>query len=376
MSPTPSPSTATGSDGGASTQERTGRPLLNWKFAVGVVISALLLYWVFKDIDLREVGVELAQADLPLLLLGTALATFVFWMRAWRWRALLDPVRRGTSFDSRFAAVNIGFMGNNLLPARAGEFARAFAIARLERVPIVAGLSSLVIERLLDALALVVLLFIAMAMPGLPAWPTNAEVDFPAIARGLGVTVGAIGGVLFALVLWPKPTVRLFEAVANRVLPRAVRRPVVNALEAFLAGASVLRDGRLLAEAIVWTFGLWLVNAAGFWVGFYAFGLDLSYGAAIFFGSALAFVVAIPAAPGFWGTYEFAASVTLVSLWGQEASKALGFAIGFHIASFLPVTLMGLYYATKLGISLTGVAQTEQVVEEAVERAAGQEPAG
>ena len=352
-----------------SPRKTSGHPLLNWKALIGIGISAFLLWWVFRGKDLGAIAREMAAAD-PLLLLGaTALATVVFWIRAWRWRCILEPVRPGTSFRSRFAAVNIGFMGNNLLPARVGEFARAYALARLEPVPMVAGLSSLVIERLMDALMLVAMLFCAMALPGFPDWPANAETDFPAIARAVGITMAVVGALLFLLVLFPRRTVRAFEAVAHKVLPRSIRRPVVDALEAFLAGVGILRDGRLLFEATLWTAFLWTVNALSFWVAFLAFGIDLSFTAALFFQSCLAFAVSVPSAPGFWGVYEWSATAVLATLWGQDTTQVLAFAVGFHIAGFLPVTLMGLWYAWKLGLSLGGVARTEEVVEEAVERA-------
>lgn len=343
--------------------------LLDWRTLLGLLISASLLYFTFRGVDFGEVVHEMGQADPVLLLAATAAATFIFWVRAWRWRAILDPVHRGTTFRSRFSAVCIGFMGNNLLPARIGEFARAYALSRSEPVPIVASLSSLVVERLFDAVFLVLFLFGAMMLPGFPAWPATATTDFPAIARGLGITVAAIMVFLFFLVLRPHAAVRAFEAVVSRVLPRSVRRPIVDALEAFLSGVAVLRDGRLLAESALWSAAVWLVNGFGFWLAFQAFGLDLSLAAALFFQSCIAIGVAVPAAPGFFGTFEFAAKVVLVDLWAMEANRALGFALGFHIASFIPVTVMGLWYAWSVGLSLRGMAKTEMVVEEAVEAA-------
>lgn len=340
---------------------------LNWKLGVGLLISGALLYLAFRGVDLREVLREMRTADPVLLLAATVVATVVFWVRAWRWRAILDPVHRGTSFRSRFAAVCIGFMGNNLLPARIGEFARAFALSRSEPIPIVASLSSLVIERLFDAICLVLFLFLAMALPGFPAWPDTASTDFPDIARGLGLAVGGVLLVLFFLVLRPHAAVRAFEAVANRVLPRSIRRPIVDALEAFLSGAAVLRDGRLLSVSALWSVVLWLINGASFWLAFHAFDLDLSFAAALFFQSCIAIGVSVPAAPGFFGTYEFVAKVVLVDLWAMEANKALGFALGFHIAGFIPITVMGLWYAGAMGLSLRGMAGTESAVEAAVE---------
>jgi glycosyltransferase 2 family protein len=347
---------------------------LNWKAVLGILISGGLLYYAFRGQPLGGVATAIRNANIPLLLLATAVATSVFWIRAWRWRAILDPIHDGTTFRSRFAAVNIGFMANNVLPARVGEFARAYAISRLEPVPVVAGLSSLVIERLFDALTLVAQLFVAMALPGFPAWPANAEMDFPGIAQRLGIFV-ALGGIaLFLLVLWPRPTVRAFEAVANRVLPKRVRRPVVDALEAFLTGAGILRNGRLMAEVGAWSVVLWIVNATAFWIAMHAFGINVSFVGAVFFNSCLAFVVAVPAAPGFVGTYELAHVLVLTRLWGYDQGTVLGYALGFHLAAFIPVTLMGLYYANRLGLSLSGMSHTEEVVEEAVEEVTGMKP--
>jgi len=361
----PRPVTAAGNRGNGG----TAGAVLNWKTLVGVLISAALLYFAFRGVDFREVVREMGQADPWLLLGATFFATAVFWIRAWRWRAILDPVHRGTRFRSRFATVCIGFMGNNLLPARIGEFARAYALSRVEPVPVVASLSSLLIERLFDAVFLVLFMFVAMALPAFPAWPGDASTDFPAIARGLGFAVGGILIFLFFLVLRPKATVRGLEAVARRILPPSIRRTVVDALEAFLAGAAVLRNGRLLFETAWLSIVLWLVNCLGFWFAFHAFGLDLSFTAALFFQSCIAIGVAVPAAPGFFGTYEFAAKIVLVDLWAMDANKALGFALGFHLAGFIPVTLMGLWYAWSLGLSLRGMARTEEAVEQAVEAA-------
>jgi hypothetical protein len=352
-------------------RRRTG---LAWKAALGIAISAALLWYAFRNEDPVEVAGEIARADPLLLLLATAVATFVFWIRAWRWRSILDPVRPGIPFRSRFAAVNIGFMGNNLLPLRVGEFARAYALSRLEPVPIVAAFSTLIIERLFDAVFVIGMLFVVTTLPSFPASQLGEGNQFSAAARGLAIllVLAVIG--LALLVLFPTRAVRISEALAGRVLPRALRRPIVDALEAFLAGVAILRDPVLLARAGFWTIVHWLVNALGFYLAFLAFGIDLPFIAAIFLQSCIALAVSVPSAPGFFGPFELAAKVVLVNMWGSDESKALGFALGFHVLAFIPVTLMGLYYAWSIGLTLRGMAKAEEVVEEAVERASGVDP--
>jgi hypothetical protein len=348
---------------------RVGRGCLDWKSILGFGISAALLYYVFRDLDPRAVLHEIASANPWLLALATFFATIVFWIRAWRWKAILEPAAGKTSFRGRFAATTIGFMGNNLLPARIGEFMRAYALTRVERVPIVASFTSLVLERLLDGIFVTSFLFIAMVLPGFP----GGENPFSNAARAVAVLVAVMLVLLAGFVIWPTPAVRLVEAVV-KYLPKSFRRPIIDSLEAFLAGAGILRDPVLLARSIGWTFVLWFVNALGFYFAFLAFGLDLGYTAALFFQSAIALGVSIPSAPGFFGTFETAAKLVLVDMWGGDETHAGALAIGFHICAFIPVTLIGLWQARRIGLSLREVESSEETVEQAVEEVSGVDP--
>ncbi|HSJ26415.1 MAG TPA: lysylphosphatidylglycerol synthase transmembrane domain-containing protein [Longimicrobiales bacterium] len=351
---------------------------LDWKAIVGITISAVLLYVTFSRMDLGEVWQQLRGVNLPLFILATAIVTFVFWIRAWRWRAILEPVA-DVPFRERFAAVNIGFMGNNLLPARIGEFLRAYALSRLARVPVVGGLASLVVERVFDGIFVIGLLFLAMLSPQFPALAGVQEIAVPGtdqsftiagLAGSLAVLVGLIVAVLFALVFWPRRAVRVAEWAVSW-MPASFRRPIVSALEAFLAGAGVLRNPRLMLGTAAWSAVLWFWNALGFWVGMLAFGLALPYPAAMFLASSIALAASLPSAPGFIGPWHLMATFVLADMWGANIATAGAFAVGFHMAGFVPVTLMGLYYAWRMGLSLDEAAASEEVVEDAVEQETG-----
>ena len=365
--------------GGAPRKSR--RRLLDWKAVVGIAISAGALWFTFRGMELRDVFTELAAADPLLMLLSAAAVTGVFWIRAWRWRAILKPIG-DTPFRSRFSAVTIGFMGNNLLPARIGEFMRAYALSRQEPIPLVASFASLVIERLFDGVLVVTLLFVAMSMPGFPAFDVaetipiiglDGGVRLATLARGMAVFVGAAVLILFALVLMPTRAVRTIERVV-RILPLSFRRPIIDALEAFLAGVSVLRDPGLLLRTAGWSTFLWLFNAVGCWIAFRAFGFELPFVAAVFFQSAIALAVSVPAGPGFIGVYHAMAAFVLANLWGEPDVNARAFAVGFHLVGFIPVTVIGLYYAWRMGLSMGEVTSSEEVVEDAVERRSGVDP--
>jgi uncharacterized protein (TIRG00374 family) len=342
----------------------SARRLLDWKAALGIAISIAALYYVFRDQDLGALVGEVRRADPFYFALATVAATGVFWIRAWRWKALLDSVRPDTTFRSRFAATTIGFMGNNLFPARVGEFMRPLALARAEQLPVVSCFTSLVLERMFDALTVIALLFLSTALPGLPGFQ-GAE---PHTTRAVfvGVAMIALLAVLVPFVIWPDRAVRGAERVVGR-LPERVRRPIIDSLEAFLKGAGALRDPVLLLRAGGWSLVLWLFNAFGFWLAFRAFDLPFSFTAALFFQGMLVIAVAIPSAPGFFGLYEGMAKIVLVGMWSADTTKSMAFASAYHIAGFIPVTLIGLYYANRLGISAQDAAASETQIEEAVE---------
>jgi glycosyltransferase 2 family protein len=343
------------------------KSLLDWKAVVGIVVSVVLLWWAFKDQDLGKIAAEMRLANPWWFLAAAGAATAVFWPRAWRWKTLLDPVAPGTTFKSRFRATCIGFMGNNLLPARVGEFARVFALSRMERVPVVSGLGSLVIERLFDAVFVIGLLFVALSLPGVP---NIADVEGPnltSIANTLAILI-AIAFVLgIMLVLFPNKSVAAFEKYVARFLPKSFRRPIVDALEAFLRGLAVLRSPKLFAITTFQSLALWLFNAVGFYLGFKAFGIDVPFSGALLLQSTIALAVSIPSGPGFFGLFEGGALLVLNKLYHIEAERVLAFAVGFHLGGFIPVTLMGLFFTWKLGLSLKEVGTSEEVVEEAVE---------
>lgn len=349
---------------GGTPPARKRRRLLDWKGVLGILISGLLLWFAFRDVHLAEVWEHVQEANLPLLVLSGIVVTLPFPLRALRWRPLLKPALPDSRFRPRFAATSIGFMANNLLPARVGEFARAYALSRLEPIRVSASLGSLVVERMFDGLIVVLLLLLALAAP---SFPEVSGRDFDAIALWMGAVLLGLFGLMLAMVIRPESSIRRVEAVAGRVLPRKISRPIVDALEAFLEGLAAVRDVRLVVEIFLWSLLTWLAAGLGTWIGFLAFDIHLPFVAAVFLQSVIALAVALPSAPGFFGVFEAAARVGLVEVWGVASSPALAFAIGFHIAGFIPITIIGLYYLWRLGISWSDVGSSEETVETAVE---------
>jgi glycosyltransferase 2 family protein len=339
---------------------------VNWKGLGGVLISVAFLVLALWDVDLRRVVHEFATANLWWLLAATTTATGTIAVRAWRWKPLLEPILPRPRFRPRFAGTFIRFAVNNIMPARVGEFAGAYALSRMESISASGSFGSLVVERILDAVVVVLLLFISMALPG---FPTDRLEGSPLLlaARLMLLAVAALTVALLAMLLRPGWTIGWVDRLSAKILPDSWHRRLIDSLHAFVVGVGSLREPRLLARALFASAVVWIVSALSFVFALRAFAIETPLAAALFLQSVIAMAVAIPSAPGFFGAFEAAARFGLVDLWGVGVNKAVGFAIGLHLAGFIPVTLIGLYYIWSLGLSLREMEASEQKIEAAVE---------
>jgi hypothetical protein len=336
------------------------------KALFGVAVTVVLLWWALRGVPFADVWAQMRQGDPLLLTAAVAVATFGFVIRALRWKVLLAPVRADTTLRSRFAAVSIGFMANNVLPARVGEFARAYALSRLEPVSASAAFGSLVVERFLDGVVLLLLLVVPTLTPGFPSGGALSQGLGAVILRGGIVAVGVVMAGLIVMAVWPSAFIRVAERTAAH-LPSSVARPVVGALKALLDSIAVLRSPRLLTLGLLWTAGFWLFHGLSFWLGMMAFGIHTGLVSAWFTEAVVGFGVAIPSAPGFIGTFHASANFALSGVYGVEEARSLAFAFGYHFGGWIPITVIGLVYAWRLGLSLGDVGAAEERVEEVIE---------
>ena len=336
---------------------------LNWRSALGVVLSAGFLYLAFKDIPFSSLLTNLRHANGALLAVSAIAATFIFPLRARRWRPILDPVAPDLPFGTLWRPTAIGMMINNVVPARAGELARAFALSRsTPNVPFPAAFASLAVDRLFDAVVVLMLMFGSMLDP---AFPKGAQVfghSMSSIAMGgvLVVVVVLVG--MYSMVLFPGRVLVLYELIASRVAPKLEAKGR-TALVALTHGLSVLRTPSRFAAVFGWTLVHWLLNAFAFWIAFRAVGITAPYSAALFLQGIIAIGVAAPQAPGFFGVFELFGKEGL-SLYGVSPDAAVTWAIGFHALSYLPITFIGAWYFLRAGLSMGEIERAERDTDE------------
>ncbi|KPK66035.1 MAG: hypothetical protein AMS21_03265 [Gemmatimonas sp. SG8_38_2] len=336
-----------------------------WKTAIGIAVSLVLLYWALHDVSPSELWLYLRSANLWLLLLSITIQTAGFLIRAARWKVFLKPALADPSYQARFGSTCIGFMANNLLPARVGEFARAYALSKTQPISASASFGSLVVERLFDGLTLAAFLATPLFLPG---FRITAGLGDQLVSKILAVLLIFGVSVTFLLVLIWKPAlaIRTFSATVGRLLPKKVADKIAQIMESFIEGLGAMRSPGLVAAGFAWSLVHWLWGALALYVGMLAFGITRpGYLGAVFLQAVNAFLVSIPSSPGFFGPFE--ASVRLaLSPFGVPAGQAVSFAAAFHIGAFTPVTILGIYYLGRLGLSWGDVGHSEEIVEESV----------
>jgi uncharacterized protein (TIRG00374 family) len=310
---------------------------------LGVAVTVLLLWWTLRDVSFAVVLGHIRAAN-PLLLLATVVtATLTFPLRAVRWQLILRDASGGRfPLVPLWHAVAVGFMANNLLPARAGEVARAYIAGRQLPVRFTTALASVAVERMLDGLVMVGLMAIAIAAPAFPSQATVFGAPLSRVATGGALLFGAALLVALVVVHRPVPSLTLLDRVARRVLSQRLALRVGRVGEGLVAGLAVLKNPGRFGAVVAWSLVLWLVNAVAFALCFKAFALPVPMSGALLLQGIIGFGVAVPSSPGFFGVFEAATRVTL-GIYGIDATRAVSYAVAYHLTTFLPITLLGLW---------------------------------
>jgi conserved hypothetical protein len=321
---------------------------------LGIAISVACLYLAFHNVEWSKVIETARNANYWLLILAVAAATAMFPLRARRWRTILDPVAPKLPFGPLWRSTAIGMMVNNVVPLRAGEFARAYALTReVPEVSFATGLASLVVDRVFDAIVVLLLLALAMIAPDFPAGATvlGYSVSDLAVAFAMAPIVLLVG--LYTMVFFPNTLIRLFELVARRLSPELEKRGG-EMLRRFAEGLSVLRTPTHFLAVFGWTLLHWLVQPVAFWLGLVAVGVHVPWSATLFVQGLIVVGVALPSAPGFFGMFEIMAIAGL-GLYGVDKSDAATWALVFHVTSLIPITLIGGYYFARMGLTMNAI---------------------
>lgn len=322
--------------------------------AANLGLSLVFLDLVFYKLDLHTMLLALKQANYYMLIPSLAILAISLVVRTWRWHWLLYQAKTAR-FSSLFSSLMIGTAANMVLPARAGEFIRAYFLGRREKISKTTAFATIVVERILDGLTILLFLLLVVILTG----ARNDEIKYMGYlgaAFYLGVVVG-----LFLLYFRRDFLVRLIEVL----LPQPLAAKMVGILDAFLEGIRVMQNGRQLLMVVLLSLATWVGFALSFWPIMLAFdfGAPIPYYAPFLVIAFDALGLTIPGAPAGIGIFQYVTVVALriaFTLSGAELGPnfdevAAVFSVALHFSQVAPEVLIGLYCFLRENVSLRDV---------------------
>jgi uncharacterized protein (TIRG00374 family) len=321
-----------------------------WQFWVGMLISIIFLYLALRGLEFGEFWETLKEANYWWLLPGIGMYFLAVWVRAWRWHYLLRPIK-AIPTRTMFPIVAIGYMGNNIYPARAGEVLRAVVLKRKEDVPISASLATIIVERVFDGVVMLAFVFINLAeltrLTGGSGVIGNISIQNVALL-GSGAFFGALLFFLLAA-MFPERTERIVNVVVRRLVPARYHEKVLGVSGRFLGGLESLRSPREALMVFLTSVVIWLLETGKYWFVMYAFPFKVSFFALMLMNGIVNLATTIPSAPGYIGTFD-APGIAVLMAYHVEKALAAGYTIILHVALWVPITVLGAYYLAREGL--------------------------
>ncbi len=321
---------------------------------LGVVVSVGCFAWSLKGTNAEQLRAGFSGANywtLPVLML---LLFGFYWLKTLRWQRLLAPVSPLT-FGQLFPPMLIGFAANNLLPAHLGEFIRVFVVRKKYGIPASTVLSTVVLERIFDVLAILALFGIGLLFTD----------DLPAEYRNGAILFGGLAGVgvlsVVAYLIWTDLFLNFVARCFTRFpfLPAKLSTGVLDMLSKGADGLAALRSGRDVFFIAVTSIVQWLLNGLIAYVALRAFHIDVTLATGLIVTGVTAFGVTIPSTPGYFGVIQLCFQISMNTQQPRpDPSLVLGASLYYHMSMWIPVTVLGLYFAQQFGLSLKDLRRT------------------
>jgi uncharacterized protein (TIRG00374 family) len=316
------------------------------------LLGVFLLAFFLKDADFGAIASSLAGANPWLIVAAVGLIMISYFLRAVRWRFLLAPVGQAR-LKYCFETTVIGFMVNFLVPpGRLGELARPYLLARRENLSASSAFATVFLERVLDLITVILLVGSRLLIGPAPSGARSEEAIYGLKVGGLVAFLAAGVGLMmmFVFVRHQEPALRWIETLIQK-LPHRVKGPAFRFVKAFGKGLGVLVDRSNFGWAAFLSIVLWLNITLAFWTGARALDVVIPYGATFLVIGFLTVGVAVPT-PGAVGGYHVMCSLALTLLFGVGQNKAKAVALASHAIAFIPVSLLGMIFFTREGLSL------------------------
>ncbi|MCS7011946.1 MAG: flippase-like domain-containing protein [Anaerolineales bacterium] len=323
--------------------------LKRWQFWVGLVISILFLFLALRGLKLDDFWQAVKTADYGWILPGVAVYFVAVWARAWRWHYLLGPIKNIPT-RTMFPVTCIGYMGNNIYPARAGEVLRAVILKRREGVSVSASLATIIVERIFDGVVMLGFVFLNLPeLAKLAAADSGFVGNLQALSLwGAGIFAAALLVFLLAA-MFPQRTACFGHWLIDHLLPKRLREKTATMMHKFLTGLASLRSPFNALMVFLTSVFIWLLETGKYWFVMHAFDFEVSFFALMLMNGVVNLATTIPSAPGYIGTFD-APGIAVLAAYGVPQSVAAGYTLVLHVALWVPITVLGAYYLAREGI--------------------------
>lgn len=309
---------------------------------IGIILSILFLYLAFKKVSWLEIYKVLHSANYLYLIPALIFLIISYLLRAVMWKRIINT-SENIDLKTAFSFLMIGFMANNILPARMGELVRAYLLGYKNNISKSFCLATIAIERTLDVFILLIFILVVILLSPFPTWSKN-----------IGYFTGGIFLITMLFLFWLSSSQAPVEKVASRVfsfLPPKKQDWVSSKINSFILGLKVLKNKEDLLIVIFLSALIWLLGISVLYLTLTGLRVYVPFHGLFFILSVINLGVIIPSSPGYVGTYQFLC-VSALSVFSVEKSLALGFSIVFHALWYFPLTLLGFYFLGRENLSL------------------------
>jgi len=305
------------------------------KLWFGIAISAFFLWWSFNGLDWAGFWDALSTANYWWIIPGVVVYFGAVWARTWRWHYMLRHIK-AVSIRRLFPVVVIGYMGNNVYPARAGEVIRSYVLKRKEGIGMGASLTTVILERLFDGL--VMLLFVFVTLP---------FIELPSLWNNLVIISSVLFGVALVVFLMiatnQRRTEQLYSWALRSIVPQRFHSKAHGLFDKIMLGLHSLRSPREMLMIFVTSTAIWLTETTKYWFVMQAFDFHVSFDVLMLMTAVANLALIIPAAPGGAGTFD-AAGISVLKSFNVAESIATGYTLVLHLALWIPITVLGFWY--------------------------------
>lgn len=320
------------------------------RLVLGSLLGLLLLVIAFRDVDTEQVMKAVRGAQPTWLLLALLSVLLTLAGKAYRWKWLFHPRQGDLGFWQLFRVLLVGVALNAALPLRIGELVRAYVVGELERRSKASALVTIIVEKTLDAIMLLMTVAFLLAMVSLPTWLGRSELAAAVLLVPVSIALLLIARNREQVTNWLNG---LSVAIRSSLIKGLIQKATVA-----LEGVDSLGSWKVLAGSLGLSVVIWVVAASTNWLVLASMGIVAPWWTPLLLLVVLQVGAAIPTSPGRVGVFHYLGYLTLTTI-GVEGGTALAYSIVLHLVVFLPMMVLGGFFAWRAGYELFRLAERE-----------------